>query len=83
MRVLAWIGAWALVVAAASVLPTWVAIALAVAVFAAQLLLARSRDLPPAGRQAGRRDKGCAAGRPLSNFFRSRHGRHDGIIPSR
>jgi uncharacterized membrane protein len=44
MRVLAWIGAWALVVAAASVLPTWVAIALAVAVFAAQLRLAPGRE---------------------------------------
>jgi uncharacterized membrane protein len=52
-RVLAWIGAWALVVAAGSVLPTWAAIALAIAVFAAQLLLAPGRGachLPEDGR---------------------------------
>ena len=42
-RALAWIGAWALVLAAASVLPTWAAIALAIAVFAGQVLAAPGR----------------------------------------
>ena len=39
-RALAWIAAWALVVAAGYFAPTGVAIALAVGVFAAQILLA-------------------------------------------
>jgi len=40
---LAWIGAWALVVAAGHFLPVWAALAFAIAVFGAQLLLAPGR----------------------------------------
>ncbi len=43
LRALAWLGAWALVLAAASVLPTWAAVALAIAVFAGQILAAPGR----------------------------------------
>jgi hypothetical protein len=53
IRALGWIGAWALVVAASRFLPLWGAIGLAVAVFAAQLLLAPGRaacHLPDAAR---------------------------------
>jgi hypothetical protein len=39
-RALAWIAAWALVVAAGYFAPLWVAIALAIGVFGAQILLA-------------------------------------------
>ncbi|MFO1364421.1 MAG: hypothetical protein U1F45_18525 [Burkholderiales bacterium] len=39
-RVLAWIAAWALVVAAGYWAPLWVAVALAIGVFGAQVLLA-------------------------------------------
>lgn len=42
-RALAWIAAWALVVAAGHYLPLWAAIAAAIAVFGAQLLLAPGR----------------------------------------
>jgi hypothetical protein len=52
-RVLAWIAAWALVVAAGHHLPSWAAIAAAIAVFGAQLLLAPGRaacHLPDAAR---------------------------------
>ena len=59
MRVLAWIGAWVLVVAAGHFLPTWVAITLAIAVFGAQLLLAPGRaacHLPEGGRGDVRKD---------------------------
>lgn len=53
IRVLAWVGAWGLVVAAGHLLPLWAAIALAAAVFGAQLLLAPGRaacHLPDAAR---------------------------------
>lgn len=43
LRALAWIGAWAFVLAVASVLPTWAAIALAIAVFAGQILAGPGR----------------------------------------
>ncbi len=52
-RALAWIAAWALVVAAGHYLPPWVAIAAAIGVFGAQLLLAPGRaacHLPDATR---------------------------------
>ena len=52
-RALAWIAAWALVVAAGHYLPLWAAIAAAIAVFRAQLLLAPGRSachLPDATR---------------------------------
>jgi hypothetical protein len=52
-RALAWIAAWALVVAAGHYLPLWAAIAAASAVFGAQLLLVRGRTachLPDATR---------------------------------
>jgi hypothetical protein len=39
-RALAWIAAWALVVAAGYFAPLWIAIALAIGVFGAQILLA-------------------------------------------
>jgi hypothetical protein len=58
-RVLGWIGAWALVVTAGRSLPLWAAIGLAVAVFAAQLLLAPGRTachLPDAARDAVTKD---------------------------
>ena len=42
-RALAWIAAWALVVAAGHYLPLWAAIASAIGVFGAQLLLAPGR----------------------------------------
>lgn len=42
-RALAWIAAWALVVAAGHYLPSWAAIAAAIAVFGAQVLLAPGR----------------------------------------
>ena len=42
-RALAWIAAWALVVAAGHYLPLWAAIAAAIAVFGAQLLFAPGR----------------------------------------
>jgi hypothetical protein len=56
---LGWIGAWALVVVAGYVLPLWAAIALAAAVFAAQLLLAPGRaacHLPDAARDSVTKD---------------------------
>lgn len=52
-RALAWIAAWALVVAAGQYLPLWAAIAAAIVVFGAQLLLAPGRTachLPDAPR---------------------------------
>jgi hypothetical protein len=52
-RALAWIAAWALVVAAGHYLPLWAAIAAASGVFGAQLLLAPGRaacHLPDASR---------------------------------
>ena len=52
-RVLAWIAAWALVVAAGHYLPLWAAIAAAIVVFGAQLLFAPGRaacHLPDATR---------------------------------
>jgi hypothetical protein len=42
-RALAWIAAWALVVAAGHYLPLWAAIAAAIGVFGAQLLIAPGR----------------------------------------
>jgi len=42
-RALAWIAAWALVVAAGHYLPLWAAIAAAIAVFGVQILLAPGR----------------------------------------
>lgn len=39
-RALAWIAAWALVLAAGTLAPLWVAVALAIGVFGAQVLLA-------------------------------------------
>ena len=58
-RAVAWIGAWALVVAAGHYLPTWAAIALAIALFGAQVLLAPRRvacHLPEGGRDGVTRD---------------------------
>jgi hypothetical protein len=41
IRALAWVGAWAAVVASSAFLPLWGSIGLAVGVFAAQVLLPR------------------------------------------
>lgn len=61
IRALLWVAAWALVAAAGYILPLWAAIALAVAVFGAQILLTPGRaacHLPGARRGGATGDAG-------------------------